>query len=153
MDNNYPSSFNNNCVKNTSCKTISSSCGNGVSSKFIKSQLNKIKTNETYNKAKVSNSKFENNYSNNLKPLKCSQTTHCLEYKAPKEIINDNIVDFDTTNSHSWSNQRGYGNIVMATNDTCNNIRGKVHPWNRIPKLNNPYSSPADIKMAWDLNN
>ena len=146
MENNYPSAFNTGCVKNIQCNTISSSCKN-TSSKFInteslRSKDVKIKKNKRSSK---SGSKIYN--SDN------SQSLYCLPYSAPSNVIDSNLVDFEPTDSHSWSNQRGYGNIVVATYDTCNNIHGKVNPWNRIPKATNPYSSPADIKMAWAWNN
>ena len=35
-----------------------------------------------------------------------------------------NNVDFTKTYNKSWSNTRGYGNIVVGTHDTCNNIQG-----------------------------
>lgn len=81
-----------------------------------------------------------------------STTTHCQAYRPPMEVIQDNTFPSPHFNERSWSNHRGYGNIVVATHDTCNNIRGRVHPWNRIPKLDMPYSGPAVIEDAWNLN-
>ena len=44
------------------------------------------------------------------------------------------------------------GNIVVATNDSCNNVHGRVHPYNRISKLSMPYDGPAVVKDAWKMN-
>ena len=86
----------------------------------------------------------------NNKPV--STTTACLPYKAPKEVIQDNKVDYSFSNSNTWSNTRGYGNIVVGTSDNNNNIHGRIHPWNRITPLSSPYDSPAVVKNAWSMN-
>lgn len=64
-----------------------------------------------------------------------TKTTHSQLMEAPSKVIQDNSVNFSLQNNHSWSNSRGYGNIVIGTYDSCSNIHGRVHPYNRIPKL------------------
>jgi len=83
-----------------------------------------------------------------------TQTPQCLPNRAPCRIIQDNVVDFPAETRHNWSNQRGYGNIVVATNaEQCNNIYGKVYPWNRIPPLSQPTDTQVDTQMAWSNRN
>ena len=59
-------------------------------------------------------------------------TTFTQPNSVPSNVIQDNTVNFDLKNNHSWSNSRGYGNVVVGTYDSCSNIHGKVHPWNRF---------------------
>ena len=80
------------------------------------------------------------------------QTTNCLPYKAPKSVIQNNNVEFNFSNSNTWSNTRGYGNIVVGTSDNQNNIHGRIHPWNRIHPLSTPYNTPVVVKDAWAFN-
>tara|TARA_Y100000389_G_scaffold79344_2_gene76093 strand:+ start:2884 stop:3222 length:339 start_codon:yes stop_codon:yes gene_type:complete len=63
-------------------------------------------------------------------------TTFHQPYGTSNRVIQDNNVQFELQNNHSWSNSRGYGNLVIGTFDSCNNIHGRVHPWNRIRPLN-----------------
>lgn len=118
----YPEAFKLNCVGQLDCNNNYSVCGK----KPIILENNEVKDDTT--------------------------TTHCLPYEIPKRVIQNNDVDFDIKNTANWSNTRGYGNIVVATNDTCNNVHGRIHPWNRIYPLGKPYSGPADIKNAWNVN-
>ena len=53
----------------------------------------------------------------------------CEGYESPSKKIEGKDVNFEIKGSHTWSNTRSYGNIVIATNDTCNNIHGKVKPF------------------------
>lgn len=64
-----------------------------------------------------------------------AKTPHSEIADSPTKIIQDNGVNFPLKNNHSWSNSRGYGNIVVGTFDSCNNVHGRVHPYNRLPKL------------------
>ncbi len=66
-----------------------------------------------------------------------SKTTHQQESSLPSKVIQDNSVNFPLKNNHSWSNSRGYGNIVIGTFDSCNNMHGRIHPYNRLDKLPN----------------
>ena len=59
-------------------------------------------------------------------------TTFTQLHSVPSNVIQDNTVRFDLKNNHSWSNSRGYGNVIVGTYDSCSNIHGKVHPWNRF---------------------
>ena len=59
-------------------------------------------------------------------------TTFTQPNSVPSKVIQDNTVNFDLKNNHSWSNSRGYGNVVVGTYDSCSNIHGKVHPWHRF---------------------
>lgn len=63
-------------------------------------------------------------------------TTFNQSHGAPKCVIQDNKVQFDLQNNHTWSNSRGYGNVVVGTFDSCSNIHGRIHPWNIIRSLN-----------------
>jgi hypothetical protein len=63
-------------------------------------------------------------------------TTFNQPNSIPSGVIQDNRVQFDLKNNHSWSNVRGFGNINVGTYDSCNNIHGRVHPYNRIKKKN-----------------
>jgi hypothetical protein len=63
-------------------------------------------------------------------------TTFNQPHGIPGCVIQDNKVQFDLKNNHSWSNSRGYGHIVIGTYDSCSNIHGRIHPWNRIRPLN-----------------
>tara|TARA_B100000575_G_scaffold294356_1_gene309751 strand:- start:4283 stop:4687 length:405 start_codon:yes stop_codon:yes gene_type:complete len=95
---------------------------------------------------------------NKMVPLKNSTenqettTTHTQEFGDINNVDQDNGVDFAIGNNHSWSNVRGYGNIVVGTNDSRNNIHGRVHPYNRIASLKNPHDTLVDTSMAWDVN-
>ena len=82
-----------------------------------------------------------------------STNSHCQAYGHPQNVIQSNEIHEKPQWSHSWSNQRGYGNIVLATNDTCNNVHGRVHPYNRLTALKQPYEGPAVIRDAWKINN
>ena len=117
----YPDTFRINCVGKLPCNTNSSICSN----KPVILENNRI--------------------------VDDTSTTHCMKYFAPKNIIQDNHVDYNITNSHTWSNARYYGNIVIGTNDTCNNIHGRVHPYNRIPALYNEYEGRLE-NPAWNNN-
>jgi len=126
MYSNYPEAYNQNCNINEQipCKNSNNFCKK-TSTKFI------------YNKNK---SIPKTNYNPNPNYYKNSDKK-CKKYKRPVVVLNnDNVVKYTSTNSHSWSNQRGYGNIVIASNDTCNNIHGTVNPWNRIPLEYNKWS-------------
>jgi hypothetical protein len=88
-----------------------------------------------------------------LRPTKITYETpltHCLPSEVPNDNIQSNLVTFPSDTRHVWVNQRGYGNLVVATNGKeCNHIYGKVYPWNRIPPLARPYEGPAPIEYAW----
>ena len=64
-------------------------------------------------------------------------------YKTPElnNIVSENKIDYKLSSNHTWSNQRGYGNIIVGNLDTCNNIHTRVHPYNRIDRLNYPFQS------------
>ena len=134
----YPDSFRVNCVGTLPCNNNRKFCDVSkepvvIQNGNVVSEENSPQVNQPINKAS-------------------STTTHCLAYKAPQRVIQDNEVNFKPQWAHSWSNTRGYGNIVVATNDTCNNIHGRVHPWNRIQPLSMPYDGPAVVKDAWKMN-
>ena len=153
MDNNYPSAFHSNCIGDIPCNKHNRGCVNNKS-KIIRVNNKSIPMEESYlrNNKKVNIvRKAYNNQLNSTQNMNTT-TTHCLPYEPPSKVIDSNEVDFPTDSSHFWCNQRGYGNVVIATYGTCNNIYGKVNPWNRIPQLSDPYTSPADIKMAWAWN-
>lgn len=120
----YPNAFRVNCIGNTSCNNNYTVCKD-----------------QTYINNKLQQRRLP------------QQTTHCLPYQAPKQVIQNNNVDFQFSNSNTWSNARGYGNIVIGTSDTQNNIHGRIHPWNRIHALSSPYQTPAVVKNAWAMNN
>ena len=76
----------------------------------------------------------------------------CAPYKAPKNVIQDNTFQGNKVSAKSWSNTRGYGNIVVGTYDINNDIHGRIHPWNRITPLTQPYDTPVVVKDAWSMN-
>lgn len=121
----YPDAFRLNCVGKISCNNNHDICQDD---KNINKKLEKRSLEQ---------------------PKLSHQTTHCLPYKAPREVIQDNSVDFKFSNTNTWSNTRGYGNIVIGTSDLQNNIHGRVHPWNRINPLSSPYQTPVVVKNAW----
>lgn len=135
MYNNYPNIFKNSCVKNISCNTNSNfTCKNGLDN--INNELNKLKK--------------ENSHKNIDKDKEKGKI--CSDYSSPLEVYENSSINFDLLNNHSWSNQRGYGNIQISSFDSCNNIKGEVFNWNRIPKQYKPYSSPANVNIAWSKN-
>ena len=81
-----------------------------------------------------------------------SQTVYTNKFYLVKPIsdsIQNNSVDYPLKSYHSWTNQRGYGNIVIASNDCKNNIYGAIYPWNRIPPLQSPFDTFVKIENAW----
>lgn len=78
-------------------------------------------------------------------------TIHSQPNRAPSNLIQTNKVDFKTT-TPTWSNSRGYGNIVIGTHDTCSNVHGRIVPYNRLPPLQEPYDTNVEVNDAWDFN-
>lgn len=81
-----------------------------------------------------------------------NQTTYTSKFYLVKPLgdnIQNNHVDYPLNSYHTWSNQRGYGNIVVGTNDANHNIFGSIYPWNRIPQLQSPYDTFVKIENAW----
>ena len=76
-------------------------------------------------------------------------TTHCQPFGTPMKVIQDNKIDYPYESSHIWSNNRAYGNIVIGSSDSCGTIYGRVAPFNRIPKLNEPYDTNVVPDSAW----
>lgn len=134
MYNNYPSVFNKCNKVKISCDQTNKTCFNG--SKNIKNQLNNLKIAEKNEKKKLKNmDKYLN--------------SNCKNYNSSLEIINNNVIDFNFDENKSWSNQSGYGNIIIQSNDQCNNLNGRMHHWNRIFQLPKPYSTNVNTRMAW----
>ena len=48
-----------------------------------------------------------------------------------------------------WSNIDGYGNIIMYSLEECGKLNDNIKPWNRIPALEKPYSTPVNTTYAW----
>uniref|UniRef100_A0A6C0JIA6 Uncharacterized protein n=1 Tax=viral metagenome TaxID=1070528 RepID=A0A6C0JIA6_9ZZZZ len=111
--------------------------------------VGKLPTDNTYSVCQQKPIILENN---NLAQGSNYKPQGCPTYEPPREVIQSNNVDFTKTYNKSWSNTRGYGNIVVGTHDTCNNIQGRVHPWNRINPLSSPHDTPVVIKDAWSMN-
>tara|TARA_B100000242_G_C43050370_1_gene490713 strand:- start:1546 stop:1935 length:390 start_codon:yes stop_codon:yes gene_type:complete len=86
----------------------------------------------------------------NRKPIQESSTSHCRKYSPPRNVIQDNQVDFRVNNDRMWSNSHGYGNIKVSSNDKNNDIVGRVHPYNRIPALDNTNNNLSN--HAWNNN-
>ena len=74
---------------------------------------------------------------------------HTTPYIVRQNIIQDNSVPREHF-KHTWSNQRGHGNIVFGKNSNINKSKINVQPYNRINKIGSPYSSNVDTKMAWN---
>lgn len=70
----------------------------------------------------------------------------------PLSNIQTNEVDYTQQSFHSWSNQRGYGNIVAGSSNQTGDIMGKVSPWNRLPSMKHPYDTLVNIDNAWSTN-
>ena len=139
MYNNYPNIFKNNCAKKISCNTnLNLSCKSGLDN--INNELNRLKEQE------------QNIKKNTQKRIDREKGTVCSNYNSPIDVNENNSINFNLLNNHSWSNQRGYGNIQIGSFDSCNNINGEVFNWNRIPKQYKPYSSPANVNIAWSKN-
>ena len=132
---NYPDSFRVNCVGQLPCNNNKRFCD--VSKKPIIIENNNVVEEE--------NNKMADRSGN-------TTTNYCANYNPPMRVIQDNIVVEKPQSAHSWSNQRSYGNIVVGTHDTCNNVHGRVHPYNRLFPLSEPYMGPAVKKDAWALN-
>jgi hypothetical protein len=150
MNNSYPDSFRLNCVGKIPCNNNFNVCEN----KNNKSPM--IIENDQLIDEKKNKNKSYNNISNisnrNITDKAAlSTTTHCLPYSTPNKVIQTNKINFKPTDNKSWSNQRGYGNILVATYDRENNIKGSVHPYHRIYPLKQPYDGPADIYNAWRM--
>ena len=126
---NYPDSFRVNCVGNLPCNNNKRFCD--ISKKPIIIENNNVVEEDIQHH---------------------TTTNYCKKYSQPMKIIQDNLVTEKPKSSHSWSNQRSYGNIVVGRHDTCNNVHGRVHPYNRIFPLSEPYIGPAEKKDAWALN-
>tara|TARA_B100000963_G_scaffold45853_2_gene34250 strand:+ start:609 stop:1046 length:438 start_codon:yes stop_codon:yes gene_type:complete len=134
----YPDSFRVNCVGTLPCNNNRQFCDHSKGPVVI--QNGKVVSEES------SSEKL-------TRPIKnVSTTSHCQAYGVPEKVIQDNEIGEKPKWTHTWSNVRGYGNIVVATNDSCNNIHGKVHPYNRISSLSMPYDGPAVVKDAWKMN-
>jgi len=142
MNNSYPDSFRLNCVGKVPCNNNFNVCDN--TNKPVIIENDKIVPEQK--------KQFTQQYQQgDVRKPSLSTTTHCLPYDAPKRVIQNNLVDFKPVNNHSWSNQRGYGNILVATSDNQNNIKASVHPYHRIQPLRQPYDGPADIYNAWRM--
>tara|TARA_B100001093_G_scaffold346014_1_gene330658 strand:+ start:777 stop:1235 length:459 start_codon:yes stop_codon:yes gene_type:complete len=143
MNNSYPDSFRLNCVGKVPCNNNFDVCDN--TNKPVIIENDKIVPEQ---KKQFTQQGYQQG---NVRKASLSTTTHCLPYDGPKRVIQNNLIDFKPVNNRSWSNQRGYGNILVATSDNQNNIKGSVHPYHRIQPLRQPYDGPADIYNAWRM--
>ena len=116
----YPQAFQIPCLCNSTCKNNFCHC--------------------TSPKCKCTSSKQQMGY---------FTTTHCQPFGPPTNVIQSNIVETADETKHVWTNQRGYGNIVIATIDNKNNVVGSVSPWNRIPSLTYPTDTNVKPSNAW----
>ena len=66
-------------------------------------------------------------------------------YLVPNVLDQNNIVHGNKV-GHKWSNTIGYGNIRVSSIN-CS----KKYPWNRIPPLTFPSSTPVNPRMAWNI--
>ena len=122
---NYPDSFRINCVGELPCNNNKKFCD--VSKKPIIIENNRVVEGEEQHS---------------------TTTNYCKNYNPPMRVIQDNKIVEKPKSSHSWSNQRSYGNIVVGSNDTCNNIHGRIHPYNRLFALSEPHIGPAVKKRC-----
>lgn len=134
----YPDSFRVNCVGTLPCNNNRQFCDHSKAPVVI--QNGKVVSEES------SAEKITKPMNNE------SSTSHCQAYGVPERVIQDNEIKEKPKWTHTWSNVRGYGNIVVATNDSCSNVHGRVHPYNRIKALSMPYDGPAVVKDAWKMN-
>ena len=117
MNNSYPDSFRLNCVGKVPCNNNFSVCDN--TNKPVVIENDKIVPDQRRNQ-RIED--IQNNQQGMVRRGSRSTTTHCLPYETPKRVIQNNLVDFKPVDNHSWSNQRGYGNILLATVDNQNNV-------------------------------
>jgi hypothetical protein len=81
-----------------------------------------------------------------------NQTVYTSKFYLVKPLgdnVQNNNVTYPSSSYHTWTNQRGYGNIVVATNNVENTIVGSIHPWNRLPPLESPFDTFVRIESAW----
>ena len=147
MNNSYPDSFRLNCVGKVPCNNNFSVCD--TSDKPVVIENDKIVPDQRRNQRIEDRQNYQGGM---VRRQSRSTTTHCLPYDTPKRVIQNNLIDFKPVDNHSWSNQRGYGNILVATVDNQNNVKGSVHPYHRLQPLKQPYDGPADIYNAWRMN-
>ena len=76
-------------------------------------------------------------------------TIHHSPIQRGLNVIQDNSVRLGQSD-HVWSNQRSYGNIVFGRNGPDNKAKINVEPYNRINKMNCPFSTSVDVKSAWN---
>lgn len=123
----YPDAFSSNCKTN---KDI-----------FIENSIF-CKTNNTYNL-----------FNNQLSPFTTEKKKNCT-YKSPdlSKVVSDNKIIENDQIKHSWSNQRGYGNINIESLNKNNDIYLESYKYNRIFPLTKPFYTNVDTKQAWSNN-
>ena len=64
------------------------------------------------------------------------------------------MSNFNDFEQKGWSNASGYGNLILTS--YCSkpgsnkvDFKTRSHPWNRLEKLDKPYCTTVDTKMAW----
>ena len=124
MSNSYPNVFQKSCVKKLPC--------NKPSKCLIHNDREKKRIYEN-DRIHMLRERFDpiSKIGVNLKNS-CDDkiSNKCIPYNQPSKLIKNNKINYSIKNSHSWSNQRGYGNIIVAKSDTCNNIHTKVKSYN-----------------------
>ena len=76
-------------------------------------------------------------------------TIHTSPFNRRLDVIQDNHVGPEQF-KHTWSNQRGYGNIVFAKNGKDNKPKINVKPYNRLNRMDCPYSTDVNVQSAWN---
>jgi hypothetical protein len=50
--------------------------------------------------------------------------------------------------SREWTRLQGYGNVDFATYNN-QKVEKKMHPWNRLERMEQPFFTSGDVNMAW----
>ena len=95
---------------------------------------------------------FQNTFNNQISSSqkRLNGTNNCTPF-SPLFADNNNKVP-EANQYQKWTNQRDYGNICVQTYDPSNMVNSNCYPYNRLPQLSTPETSPADTNMAWSQN-
>lgn len=95
---------------------------------------------------------FQNTFNNQISSSqkRLNGTNNCTPFR-PLYADNNNKVP-PSVQYQKWTNQRDYGNICVQSYDPANMVNSNCYPYNRLPKLSTPETSPADTNMAWSTN-
>ena len=153
----YPGIFDTKCVSDKKIECLSTGyCNQDIPNK----DYHLTKNEETLKEEQIK--KMNINSLDNDKIMYVHPYNPALTYKSckkgsydtPKQILNNNYLLDEPHTSHTWSNQSGYGHIIIGSFDSCSNVHTKVHPYNRLDPLPFPHNGIVDEKLSpWNTNN